>query len=92
MLASQNGHKDVVCLLLTKGADVTIANRQYMNCLDCAIEAQQECTAMAIVASDQWLAALRSAHMNEDGSISTPFRRAIKKMPNLAYNTMCNMA
>ena len=83
MLACKEGHVDVVNLLLENGGKVNITTRSHLNCLDYAIIHQQEAAAMAIVKSDQWKHALRSAFI-EGENLQTPFRRAIAIMPNVA--------
>ena len=83
-LACENGHEDVVEVLLKSGADVTIKHRNGFNCLDFALDNGKWDCALAIINSEYWEDALRSKIQDKKGRIMTPLRRMIKEMPDMA--------
>ncbi|WAR08528.1 TRPA1-like protein, partial [Mya arenaria] len=84
MVASKNGHADVVEYLIKKDADVTKLDKKDHNCLDIAILNNHECVAKTIIKSNRWDKALKNYTKTDDGMECTPFRKLIRHMPHTA--------
>ena len=82
-LASKEGHVDMINLLLARKANITRKDHMGRNCLDWAIENNQRDAAMAIIGSQDWEAAMRNCTV-EGSQITTPMRKLIKKLPEVA--------
>lgn len=83
-LACMKGHVQVVNILLKWNADVTLRTEK-LNCLDLAIDNGHKDVAMALINSPKWKEALRCESRNlKDGVRTTPMRKLISKMPDVA--------
>ncbi|XP_071138004.1 transient receptor potential cation channel subfamily A member 1 homolog isoform X4 [Mytilus edulis] len=84
-LGCRYGHSDVVKLLITWKANVTQCDSDGYNCLDLAIDNNKVDVATEIVNSEFWEDALRNETLDiATGSRTTPMRKLIKKMPDVA--------
>ncbi|KAL3315545.1 hypothetical protein Ciccas_005825, partial [Cichlidogyrus casuarinus] len=90
-LACMNGHAEVVKFLLKFGADpcltVCVQNPKITNgsnALDIAIEKGRLRCAQAILKSHFWENALKNRVISKSGTFDTPFRKAVRLMPELA--------
>ncbi|XP_071818880.1 transient receptor potential cation channel subfamily A member 1 homolog isoform X3 [Apostichopus japonicus] len=84
-LASMNGHVEMVKLLLKSQADVSLKDASNRNCLDYAIENGHREVCLAIINHKQWLDAMRSVSSDPVSGIrTTPFRKLIRRMPDVA--------
>lgn len=84
-LASRYGHTDVVQLLIDWDADVEQRDSDGFNCLDLAIDNNNQDTASAIIKSNYWQEALRNHTLDlNTGRHDTPMRKLIRKMPDVA--------
>ncbi|CAH1799596.1 unnamed protein product [Owenia fusiformis] len=84
-LASSRGHVEVVNILMKWNASMTQRDTNGMNCLDLAIDNGHKDVAFAIINSDKWEEALRNETLDlATGLRSTPMRKLIKKMPDVA--------
>ncbi|XP_022100689.1 transient receptor potential cation channel subfamily A member 1 homolog [Acanthaster planci] len=84
-LASKNGHVDMVKLLCERGADLSLKDESDYNCLDHAIDKGHEDVARAIIAHKHWQHAMYSVSRDKFTKMrSTPMRKLIKKMPDVA--------
>ena len=52
-VAAKHGHIKVLELILSRGADITVRNKQMFTCLDVAIEYGKENVAEVIIESDK---------------------------------------
>ncbi|KAK3103049.1 hypothetical protein FSP39_016076 [Pinctada imbricata] len=84
-LAAKNGHDNVVVCLLENHANVAQRDSDGHNCLDLAIDNNKEEAAMAILNSETWEDAMRNETPDiGTGCRTTPMRKLIKKMPDVA--------
>ncbi|XP_071505517.1 LOW QUALITY PROTEIN: transient receptor potential cation channel subfamily A member 1 homolog [Diadema antillarum] len=84
-LAATSGHVDLVKLLLEWKADISLKDANNRNCLDMAIENNHRDVAMAIVSHPKWRDALCSESTDAvTGQRTTPMRKLIKRMPDVA--------
>ncbi|XP_030851100.1 transient receptor potential cation channel subfamily A member 1 homolog isoform X3 [Strongylocentrotus purpuratus] len=90
-LAAVSGHVDMVKLLLEWKADLSLVNTDQKNCLDLAIESGHEDVAMAIISHSKWKDALNSESIDAvTMERTTPMRKLIKKMPEVAAKVFNN--
>ncbi|KAF1743883.1 hypothetical protein MXB_317, partial [Myxobolus squamalis] len=82
-IASQNGHGEVISLLLGRGADANKVDLAGRNCLEVSIDENRKDAVTAILNSSQWEKALRHVSYY-NGFNSTPLRRLIDIMPDSA--------
>jgi transient receptor potential cation channel subfamily A member 1 len=94
-LACQHGHHDLVKLFLSKKASLSILTvgdpkdpTTGCNPLDAAIDNSHKECARAIIGSDMWDVALKNQTRTIKGNITTPLRRLISKMPDVAKEAM----
>ncbi|GBO38459.1 hypothetical protein AVEN_46798-1, partial [Araneus ventricosus] len=81
-LASREGHRGVVRLLLHSGATIAQCDKNGKNCLDVAIDKGHEEVAIEILSDAKWEAVLRNeTDQNKFGVHQTPLRRLIRHMP-----------
>ncbi|XP_061171192.1 transient receptor potential cation channel subfamily A member 1 homolog isoform X1 [Saccostrea echinata] len=84
-LASRYGHADVVKCLLEHNANVSQRDTDGNNCLDLAIDNNKTDVASVIINSDKWEEAMRNETPDiATGLRTTPMRKLIKKMPDVA--------
>nr|XP_039268134.1 transient receptor potential cation channel subfamily A member 1 homolog isoform X2 [Styela clava] len=84
-LSAKNGHLEMVNLLLNWRADVTFRSADGRNALDFAIDSNQKDCVVALLKHSTWKDSLRNSVVNPvNGRMSTPMRKLIKKMPDLA--------
>ncbi|CAC5420395.1 TRPA1 [Mytilus coruscus] len=84
-LGCRYGHSDVVKLLIKWKANVTQCDSDGYNCLDLAIDNNTVDVAAEIVNSEFWEDALRNETIDiATGSRTTPMRKLVKKMPEVA--------
>ncbi|CAD5117061.1 DgyrCDS5882 [Dimorphilus gyrociliatus] len=92
-LASAKGHCQVVHVLLKWKADIQERQRKEGqnddsgegdNCLDLAIDNGHKDVALAIIGSDNWEEALKNDTTDSMGRRTTPMRKLIRKMPEVA--------
>ncbi|XP_033741695.1 transient receptor potential cation channel subfamily A member 1 homolog [Pecten maximus] len=84
-LAARYGHPGVVELLIKWKANIQQNDSNSDNCLDLAIDNNHPDVALTIINSEMWEDALRN-ETSELGTfvMSTPMRKLIKKMPDVA--------
>lgn len=86
MLATTHGKPAVVKVLLRYGSPATQRMDvlgENLNCLEAAIEKGKSEVAKVIMEHDGWEDCLKACTI-QDGVENTPFRRMVKKMPDLA--------
>ncbi|XP_048765661.1 transient receptor potential cation channel subfamily A member 1 homolog isoform X2 [Ostrea edulis] len=84
-LASRYGHADVVKCLLDHFANVSQRDTDGNNCMDMAIDNNKPEVALVIINSDKWEDAMRNETPDiGTGLRTTPMRKLIKKMPDVA--------
>ena len=84
-LACQNGHKEVVQLLLQAHASITLRNTQVYNCLEIAIINQQKDVVKELLRHSTWREMMRNAQLIENTeAFDTPMRKLIRYMPDIA--------
>nr|XP_022289772.1 transient receptor potential cation channel subfamily A member 1 homolog isoform X3 [Crassostrea virginica] len=87
-LASRYGHADVVKCLLDHSAKISQRDTDGNNCLDLAIDNNKPDVALVIINSDKWEEAMRNETPDiATGLRTTPMRKLIKKMPDVAEAT-----
>ncbi|XP_015765476.1 PREDICTED: transient receptor potential cation channel subfamily A member 1 homolog [Acropora digitifera] len=82
-LAAREGHVEMVKLLLSRKANITLTDSAGRNCLDMAIENNHKEVALVIIQHDDWKQAMRNK-TKEGNTINTPMRKLIKKLPEVA--------
>jgi len=82
-LAAREGHVEMVKLLLSRKANITLTDSSGRNCLDMAIEKSHKEVAFVIIQHQDWRQAMRNK-TKEGNAISTPMRKLIKKLPEVA--------
>jgi len=89
-LASQRGHVELIQLLLQWKADVTFRSADGRNALDFALDHSQRDCVHALIKHETWQLSLKNAVKNPiTGIITTPMRKMIKKMEDMA-EVVCN--
>lgn len=84
-LAAKYGHTEVIELLIDWDADIEQRDSDGNNCLDLAIDNNNQETAAAIIKSNYWQEALRNHTLDlNTGRHDTPMRKLIRKMPDVA--------
>nr|CAB3267277.1 transient receptor potential cation channel subfamily A member 1 homolog [Phallusia mammillata] len=85
-LACQEGHTEMVQVLLQWKADVTHRSVDGRNALDFAIDSGNASCARVIIEDEKWREALknRTKDISSDERIHTPVRKMIRKMPEVA--------
>lgn len=84
-LASRYGHADVVKCLLDHQANVSQRDTDGNNCLDMAIDNNKPEVALVVINSNKWEEAMRNETPDlATGLRTTPMRKLIKKMPDVA--------
>ena len=85
-LACNNGHERVVTSLLSRGADVSRANKENKSCLQIAIEKGHRGVVKEILASEKWRQALSEETFYSDKKPrKTPLRQLMRRMPGKPY-------
>ncbi len=84
-MACQNGHKDIVQLLVKANASVTLRNAQVYNCLEIDIINRHEDVVYELLAHSTWRDMMQNAQPIEDTeAFDTPMRKLIRYMPKVA--------
>ena len=83
-LAAKYGHHDIFEILLRNGADITKRGPQDLTALDIAIEKGNTGIVQIILNQPNWREAFNMPHTNVRGDLDTPFRKLIRKFPDLA--------
>ncbi|KAG1678688.1 Transient receptor potential cation channel subfamily A member 1 [Nymphon striatum] len=83
-LASARGHTGVMDILLQYGADIEDKDNQGRNALDYAIENQQKDSALLIINRNDWEKAMRNPRQKPNGTLDSPMRMLIRRMPDVA--------
>ncbi|XP_041463333.1 transient receptor potential cation channel subfamily A member 1 homolog isoform X1 [Lytechinus variegatus] len=90
-LAASSGHVDMVKLLLEWKADLSLINADQKNSLDLAIESGHDDVAEAIISHPKWRDAMCSESVDPvTGGRTTPIRKLIKRMPDVAIKVFNN--
>ncbi|XP_071487223.1 transient receptor potential cation channel subfamily A member 1 homolog [Diadema antillarum] len=89
-LACQNGQTDMVKLLVYyKHANILLRDDHGLNCLDHAIDNGHEDVAELLVSHKKWLWVMSVWSLDEEtGKRTTPMRKLIKNMPEVAEQVM----
>jgi transient receptor potential cation channel subfamily A protein 1 len=90
--ASRSGSKKVVEFLLEHNADLLVTDIKGLNCLEMAIEEENEEVVKYFIKHGQIFELMRNAqlerdengHIKSDGKADTPMRKLIVKMPDMA--------
>ena len=83
-LAAKYGHTEVFRVLLRNGAEIAKRGPQYLTALDIAIEKGETGIIEVILNEASWKEAFNMPHTNAKGELDTPFRKLIRKFPDLA--------
>ena len=54
-VAAKHGHVSVIELILLRGADITVRNKQRLTCLDVAVECRKEKVAEVLIEDDRYV-------------------------------------
>ncbi|XP_072182002.1 uncharacterized protein [Diadema setosum] len=92
-LACKNGHTDTVKLLVysenTEKADILLRDEYGLNCLDHAIDNGHEDIANLLISHDKWREVMSVCSSDQEtGERTTPMRKLIKSMPEVAERVM----
>jgi hypothetical protein len=84
--ACEYGHEDIVDFLLNESeADSTIQTAKGLNCLDVSITNHHEAIVTRLLNLPNWRKLMESAQLDENHVPSTPMRKLIIYMPDIAY-------
>ena len=83
-LAAKYGHTEVFRILLRDGAEITKRGPQHLTALDIAIEKGGTGIIEVVLNEARWKEAFSMPHTNAKGELDTPFRKLIRKFPDLA--------
>ena len=83
-LAAKYGHTEVFKILLGNGAEITMRGPKHLTALDIAIEKGETGIIEVILNETRWKEAFNMPHTNVKGELDTPFRKLIRKFPDLA--------
>ena len=83
-LAAKYGHTEVFKILLGNGAEITMRGPKHLTALDIAIEKGETGIIEVILNETRWKEAFNMPHTNAKGELDTPFRKLIRKFPDLA--------
>ncbi|XP_072178739.1 uncharacterized protein [Diadema setosum] len=89
-LACKNGHTDMVKLLVySENADILLRDKHGLNCLDHAIDNGHEDIANLLISHDKWQEVMSVCSSDQEtGERTTPMRKLIKTMPEIAERVM----
>ncbi|XP_069972152.1 transient receptor potential cation channel subfamily A member 1 homolog isoform X2 [Penaeus vannamei] len=88
LLAVLGSHVGVTRLLLDHGASLRSRDATEMNALEIAIENGLRDVVLSILRSPAWEEGLRKVYEDQDGHRSTPFRKLVEKMPEVAEEVL----
>ena len=83
-LAAKYGHIEVFQILLRNGSEMTKRGPQDFTALDIAIEKGETGVIKVILNDARWREAFQIPHTNAKGELDTPFRKLIRRFPDLA--------